>query len=758
MVSHLVKCLFVVVTYSFLCTNLSAQQSLSAVVLNLETNLPEENVSVRVKNSYKGAYTNSQGVFLLENIDTGSILIFDKIGFSSLQIETKFVDDIVYINPVASSLKEVVISGFSSSQLKQISADKVTLSQSDIQKLPFILGEKDVIKLIQYTPGVQQASEGQTGLLVRGGNGSMNLTQLDHIYLHNTAHLGGLFSAVNSDFVEKLEFSKSGFDALYGGRLSSVTAIQTLKSPDSTSFNGSLGLLSAKLTGNIKTSEKGTLLLSGRRTYLELFKPFSGDNNSIFGKNKNYFLYDGLAKYSLKLNSKNEISVLAYLTKDNFFDKTKARNRRLRWGNILYGANYFHEFSNILNSLTTVSNSKYKFNFSDTEFPFEYSANSSYEVVGLNHFFNWKKSNSNYKLGTAYQFTTTLPKRVNANVDGAALEILNQDNFNFSDISFFADAEFLMFPKIKVKTGLRVTGYFTEQNSLVDKETFLIFEPRLSLKYDFVENQAFKFGYQRLGQFIHQASVAAVSLPADFFVVSTNDIKPQISNQFNMGYIYEFGNFQFNSAAYYKNVNNYTEFLNGSVNNLVSNNVYEDIVVGELKSFGLESSLSAKIDKLTAQASLTLSRTLAQFEEVNNGSYFPVTFDRPININSVLHYQLSDSVELGALFLYTSGQNYTRPRDIRIISESPIINFESKNVSRYPAYHRLDLSCTYAFKTRGKWKSKLNLTIYNVYNRENPFQITFRTKGNLNDSAIEIIEERETLFPLLPSLNWIFSF
>jgi len=298
----------------------------------------------------------------------------------------------------------------------------------------------------------------------------MNLTLLDNIYLHNTAHLGGLFSAVNSDFVHSLDFSKSGFDAVYGGRLSSVTDIQSLKKTDSTYFNGSIGLLAAKLTGNIKLNKNNSLLVSGRRTYLEVFKPFSGDDDSILGKNKNYFLYDALAKFTSNLSNKSKITVDAYFTRDNFFDKSKGRDRRLEWGNFLLGTTYSHQFSNILSTQTTLSNSNYEFLFSDVEFPFDYSAKSSVNVLSLNHSFFWNKPSYLFKLGAIYNLNNTLPKKVNATVDQVPLEIRNQDNFNYSDISLFGDVEFSISERLKAKAGLRLTSFITKANTIVDKD------------------------------------------------------------------------------------------------------------------------------------------------------------------------------------------------------------------------------------------------------------------------------------------------
>lgn len=751
---HIISLLFLLLFF----TKTLCQNTIKATLFDFEKNTPIPDVSVLVKGTKKGTYSGTDGTFILENVSEQNILIFSKIGYETFYSAVQNIGVKIYLEKKINALAEVRLRTFSSSQLKKVTPDQIYFSRQDIKRLPFILGEKDVIKLIQYTPGVQQASEGQAGLIVRGGNASMNLTLLDNIYLHNTAHLGGLFSAINPDFVKSLEFSKGGFDARFGGRLSSVTNIKTLKKADSSHFAGSIGLLSAKLTGNLKINKKHNFLLSGRRTYFEAVKPFIKSDEGILNKDSNYYLYDFMVKHTFKISKKDQIETLFYKTKDDFFDKTKGRNRQLGWGNSLIGITYNRKFTKQLKSETTISNSFYEFAFASKDVIFNYNAQSSVNIFSLKHYFIWKLPEYTLKVGASYNKNKILPKSVEATINNSPLEILNQDVYSYNDFNIFGDMEFPVSKKLKMKTGLRLTTFKNETNTLVNSDIFYRLEPRLSVKYQFKEDQAFKFSYQRLSQFIHQASIDSFSLPADFFVISTDAVKPQISNQLSMGYVYETNGLQFNSALYFKHVNNFSEFANGSINNLFSNNIYSDIILGHFNAFGLELSVNKKINKLTAQSALTLSKTVAKFNSINQGNYFPTNFDRPININTIVNYALNNRIELGVLFLYTSGRNYTRPRDIRIINESPIINFESKNASRYPSYHRLDLSCTYAFKPKGVWRSKLNLTLYNVYNNKNPFQIEFSTDGSANDAFVEIIETRDNLFPFLPTINWLFSF
>ncbi|MDO6759015.1 TonB-dependent receptor [Tamlana sp. 2_MG-2023] len=742
----------------FLSNYIAAQENISSKVIDIKTGLPVIDVSIHVLNSAEGAYTDENGVFILNNLNSKGSVKLSKIGFETLIINIDSIEDIIYLEPKINELKTVVLRSFSSSQLKKVVPDQIYFSKKDIEKMPFILGEKDVIKLIQFTPGVQQASEGQSGFLVRGGNASMNLTLIDDMYLHSTAHLGGLFSVINSDVVQSLEFSKAGFDAAYGGRLSSIIDIKTLKKTDSTNFQGSIGLISSKLTGNIKLNETNSLLLSGRRSYLEALTPFFSEESSILKKGKKYYLYDLLVKHTGLLSEKSSLETVLYNTSDNFTDVTQGRDRKINWGNFLLGTTFSYQFSDILNSQTTFSNSYYKFSVGDKEFPYDYDVKSTFNILGLKHHFLWNKNQSIYKAGLNYNRNTILPKKVNAFVDDSPLEIENEETYIYDDISLFGDIEYPISDKLKTKLGLRLTSYITKSNALIDNEIFLGVEPRVSLRYKLRSSQALKFNYQRITQFVHQASVSSFSFPADFYLVSTKDVKPQVSNQLSLGYVYEVNGMQFNSAVYFKDINNYTEFENGSVNNLFSNNIYSDVLIGNLKSWGIEFSMSNKINKITLQNALTLSKTIAKFDEINDGAYFPAIFDRPINFSSLLNYQLNDRIELGMLFIYTSGQNYTKPLDVRIINEEVILNYGAKNGYRYPSYNRLDLSCTYSFKQKGKWKSKLNLTLYNVYNRKNPFQITYDIDSNSGSSFLQIEEDTESLFPFLPTINWLFSF
>ena len=746
----------------FISSSLFGQKTaIKGNVFDKRTKKPLVGAYVYFINNSSGVYTKDKGFFNI-NLETNkdSVLVY-KEGYN--QYKT-ILDDAsnykFYLDEKLETLDAVLINSLSQKNSSKVELGDVVFYAKDLDNMPFIFGEVDVMKLIQYTPGVQQAKEGQSGILVRGGNGSMNLTLIDDIYLHNMSHIGGLISGINSDFIQKMTFSKAGFDASYGGRLSSVTAMETTTGIESFQLDGNIGLLTSKAT--LKTPIKAintTVILSGRRTYFDLLKPLFGksESNSILSPENNYFFYDFLAKTTTDFGKKDQVSLLYYATEDSYIDKGEFDYRNSNWSNLLYGANWLHFFSDSFRSKTILSKSNYKFHFYSNIYPYDYKLNSSIDIISLKEQFFLNKRNHFMKFGFEYNNTNNLPRKLDLSILDSPIVIDNQISYKTHDFSAYFDDKIEVNTNLMLKAGLRLTAFFNETEPKEIRKKYIVLEPRLSLNYKLSDIQSFKFSYQRLYQFLHQASVSSLSLPVDFYLPSNAQVKPQLSNQVSVGYFLDKENFNLAVSPYYNYISNYIEFKNGSINNLFNNNIYDDIVFGNLQSYGLEVSLQAQQGKLSGAFSYTLSSTKAKFNEINNGKPFNTVFDRPHNLNMSVNYQFNSKVKFGALFVLTSGQNHTPPKDIRIVGEEAIINFADKNSSRYPTYHRLDLSCTYTVTERKKWTSKLNFSIYNAYFNKNPFFINYKIQGGLNDNTISIEKETQTLFPILPSITWIFN-
>jgi len=631
-------------------------------------------------------------------------------GFSQSQDSLKVEQlDVIQINSIKSSISKTV-------------SGQIEYSEKQIESTPLTLGEQDIYKLIQTTPGVQLGSEGQSGLLVRGGNGGMNLNYIDGVYLHNTSHVGGMFSLINADFIQHLTFNKAGFDASYGGRLSSVTSLKTKHHFKKFFVKGAVGLVTSKVTSGIPIKKLNTnLLVSGRRTYFDLIQPLFinqiGNKNTVFGAGKKYFFYDYLIKTYTKINNQHQVNFIHYNTKDQYENKSDIDNNQAAWQNSLYGLNWKSKLTKHLKNKLYVSQSTYKLNFKGQLYPIEFDLQSFYKTQTIKDILHFKTKKLTLETGVELERTKVLPKALEASIEDSTFDIPNQETYQFLNTSFFIDNKYKFSDRLKVKLGIRYTRFSIKASNVFNAYHKGVFEPRLSANYELKPEEYLKISYQNLYQFTHQSTISSYSTPIDFFIPSHQNLTPQHGQQFSLSYGKEldFGNVEI--ALYHKKVQNYTEFIQGSINTLFIENIYEDVVSGILKSSGIEFSTNLNIsDRLNGNLSYTFSSTKAQFEDLNNGKPFSVIFDRPHNLNTSLHYNWNKKAKIGLNFVLASGQKFTPPEQIT-----------------------------------------LNLTLYNLYNRKNPFFVNYDT-GSLVNATQGVTTNIETLFPFLPTLSWIFSF
>lgn len=733
-------------------------------VFSLKTNQPLEEVVVKYNNGKDFVLTDREGRF--ELISKTNLVELHFTGYKSSFFTLKNNrDNKLYLDLEIEYLSKIELKNTQKSSGSKVVSGQIVFDEDYIENAPVTLGEKDVFKILQLTPGVQQGSEGQSGLLVRGGNQGMNLIYIDGIYLHNSSHLGGLFSLINSDFVQKLTFSKTSFDASYGGRLSSITNIKTKNNFDNFFVKGNLGLITSKITTGIPLKFINTkILLSGRRTYLDFIQPLfenriNNDNeNSALGKGKSYYFYDYLIKSTSKLNKNNELNFLVYNTADTYKDTDGINVSSSKWQNNVYGFNLKYRLNSQIRNEFYMSKSDYKLGFNASFFPIFFDIQSNYNHFSVKDQVLIRKKNHFIKAGIEFKNINNLPKKLIAKQGETSFDVSNQNNYKYNFTSVFIDDKITLNDKLKLKLGLRRTFFSLQKSSIFSDYNKAVLEPRFSVNYEFKEAQYLKFAYQDLYQFVHQSQIASYSTPIDFFIPSHKNLKPQRGFQYSASYARDLDFINFEISAYYKKINNYAEFLKGSVNTLFLENIYDDVVSGELNAGGLELSANIKFtDKLNGNLNYTLSKTKAKFDELNNGNSFPVVFDRPNNLNMALNYKWSKKLKLGMNFIFKDGQKFTPPKDIRIIDEEPIITFGERNSERYPSYHRMDLFATYNLKNNNRYTSNISLTLYNIYNRKNPFFINY-VVGDFNESTEGVEVDIETLFPFIPTINWSFSF
>ena len=741
-------------------------------VLDAKSSKALDGANIYFYHSKKGLISNLNGEFSISlRLEQDSVII-SYLGYTTQTLAiSKNTYTIIKLEPQDLVLEEAVVE-VEYNPIKNTQSGEIKLNSRQIEKLPLIMGERDIIKTLQFVPGVQAGKEGQTGLFIRGGNSSMNLFLIDDIYIHNISHLGGFFSAINSDIISNLTFVRSGIPAYYGGRLSSVTAIETNPSTEKIEMKGGIGTVSSQLDIKIPIEKINTnIQLSGRRTYFDLIQPFfrSKDENSILNKDISTSFYDGFIKTETKFNPKNRVSLIYFRTRDNFYDIGTEDERVMTWGNDIFGIEWKHIFSRKFYSKIKISNSNYRYNFSGQDFPYNYSILSKINVSSVKNTYHLSKNNQHFTFGLEYNYTIDLPKEVSATLNNQPLEFENSGNFYSHNASLFISDEISFTEKLKAIIGLRLSSFlhigpyydYSSNKQFKNNEpvkSFLGLEPRLNFNYMLNSSSSLKLSYHRIFQYFHQASLSTFSLPVDFYYPSSTRAKPQESNQISLGFNKIIKGFDISLETYYNRISNLSEFKNGSVNNLFNDDMYSDIVFGIAQSVGLELSIHKKWKELTGILSYALSKSVSKFSELNGGEWFPSTFDRPHNLNCLLSYSLNKKWSFSATFIFTSGQNFTPPSDIRIINEMPVINYSKKNSVRYPNYHRADISVSYQLRAKKLRESMLNLTIYNIYNNKNPFLINYKINGGYDEKSINITPSITTLFPFLPTLSWRFKF
>ena len=722
--------------------------------------------SVYVAGTTLGASANTYGYFSLNLPEEDSVLV--RISFIG------YHDKSLYISGLQDFDTEILLESKNDLEAVTIQADKadkisegtamstVTLTQEDIEKVPTLLGETDLLRVIQLMPGVQSGGEGGTGFYVRGGGPDQNLILLDGVPVYNASHLFGFFSVFNTDAINRVELIKGGFPARYGGRLSSVLDIQ-MKEGNMNRYTGegSVGPLAIKLTGEGPiVKNKASFLISARRTFIDLFLlPL---NLSNAGLGFSYYFYDVNAKLNWKINDKHRIYLSAYAGDDNlsfkFKDGTKGQNYmrqkiKLGWGNVTGALRWNYVISKSLFMNTTVTYTRYRFrtgidmqyDFSNLKnnFAFDYKAGIDDLAGALD--FDWFASPKHHiKFGGKYIFHYFSPGATRQRINDSSF-VYDTGRLSASEAQLYIEDEWKIHPKFAVNVGVHGSGFWVRDNF------YWSVQPRVSAAYKIIENLAVKASYAEMAQYIQLLSNPGISLPTDLWLPSTDKIKPQQSRQVALGIFKDWGNiFETSIEGYYKTMNNVLEYKNGS-SSLITGDDWEDkLTQGRGQSYGMEVFVRRKRGKLTGWVGYTLSWSTRTFKDLNQGRTFPYRYDRRHDFEITLSYAITKNIDLSATWIYGTGNAITLPVESYPVADQPydvIHNFGERNGFRMRANHRLDLSVNFNKKT--KWGMRTwNISIYNVYNRKNPFYY-YVSEGKLKQVSI---------MPIIPSFSYIFKF
>lgn len=730
--------------------------------------------SVIVKGlSNVGATVNSYGFYSLTLEKGNYTLMYRSSGYDTKEIKINLVEDMTLDVELAlpkdvQEMEDVVVTGEKENDNITSSGMNVTkFDPKDIETIPVIFGEKDIMKTLQLTPGVKTAGEGNSGFFVRGGGADQNLVLLDEAVVYNASHLLGFFSVFNSDAVKDVALYKSGIPAEYGGRASSVMDVK-MKDGNSKNFgvSGGIGLISSRLAveGPI-VKDKGSFILSGRRSYLDLFLKLSKDENI---SNTKLYFYDMNAKANYKISKKDRIFLSGYFGRDNFgfgdqfgFD----------WGNATGTIRYNRIITDKLFSNTSVIFSNYDYRFTIGTGEDAFGVNSSIQDWNVKQDFSWfTNKNNTLKFGLNGMHHTFKPGALTGGNDSFNELIL--DSRYGIEFGAYVQNEQKLGPRFNVMYGFRYSGFdlvgsdkyeFDSDGDLLSADTTLGrweslafhhgLEPRFSLSYVISENNSIKLGYNRNLQYLHQLSNSTTSSPTDVWVPSSNNIKPQIGDQIALGYYQNLQKnaYRISTEIYYKSLQNQIDYRNGA-DLLLNDQVEGELVYGKGRAYGLELLLEKKKGKFTGWISYTLSRSLRQFDEINDGNEFSARQDRIHDISVVLMYKITKNLALAGTFIYYTGDAVTFPSGKYEVDGNVIPLFTERNGYRMPDYHRADIGLTWYLKDKKRFEHNLNFSIYNLYARENAYTISFEENASGDIEALQT-----ALFKMVPSITYNFK-
>lgn len=750
----------------------------------------------------QGATTNNYGFYSI-TLPAGKYTVeFRVVGFDTKQVEVDLMADVqlnMEMGGDVQKIEEVVIRGNSDQNTKSTQLGEIELNIEQVKVLPAFMGEVDIIKTIQLLPGVSSASEGGQGFYVRGGGPDQNLVLLDEATVYNAAHLFGFFSVFNADAVKSVNLIKGGMPANFGGRMSSVLEVNmdegNLKRFE---VKGGIGLISSRLTiqGPI-VKDKGSFIISGRRTYIDLIMKAAIPKSSPFA-GTSYFFYDFNAKMNYKLGPKDKLYFSSYYGKDIFSFGNLEDNFQvdMPWGNGIAALRWNHLFSSKLFMNVTATYTDYLFSFGSEQDEFRFQLDSGIDDWGGKVDFTYfPGSRHKIKWGIDYTFHTFTPVSVSASQEDVVFDTGVAQKLFSHESAVYALDEFDMNENLRFNAGLRystfqhvgpftrfVHGDISSADSTINypKSELIKFyhglEPRVSMRWMLKDKSSIKAGYSYNYQYVHLTSLSAVSLPTDIWYPTTNIAKPQKGWQSSIGYFRNFLDNKIESSVevYYKSMKNLVEYKEGAIpSDNALDNTDNLLVFGTGYSVGAEFFLKKSIGKFTGWIGYTISKTERLFPDLNNGEPFAAKYDRRHDLSLVGTYKLNDRWVFSSAFIFATGNTLTLPTSWYVQDQDLLFNYGQRNSTRMAPYHRLDISATYYTKdykevldpetgemkkVKKRFKSNWAFSVYNVYNRANPYFLYVDNDGDFLEGTFEIKVKQVTLFPIIPSVTWNFEF
>lgn len=761
--------------------------TISGYVLDAESREALIGATVYAPETQQGAYTNAYGFFSLSVQDDVRQVRVSYVGYDPQLIDVAPGMERLTVQLSATQLAEVVVTG-DSRQMRQPTVGALDIPVHIIKSAPALLGESDLMKAIQLTPGVQSGTDGGSGIHIRGGGGDENMIVLDGVPVYNIDHLLGFFSVFNPSIVKKVALYKGSFPARYGGRLSGVVDVRT-NDGNMKKYTGSLGIgiLSAKaqIEGPI-IKDRTSFNFSARRSWIDLIaRPLMNKQDGMGG----YYFYDLNLKLHHRLSKKDQLylsvyngSDKLYITQERSYNQgDNQTNSHIRWGNLVTAMRWNSLLGDKLHSDLSVSYTRYGFDLSLSERTIKNDGQvnghminylSGIEDLGAHWNMHYTLSpRQELRFGADYVYHRFRPEAYGAKLEGEArareleVEPLQRASRHVlaHDGAVYIESR-THWGALLLNLGVRATAF------RVDDRNYFSIQPRADLDLRLTDKLSAQVAYSRMGQHVHLLTSSHISLPTDLWVPTTGRIKPMASDQFSVGGKYEFlPGCVLGVDAYYKLLHNVLEYKDGA--SFVGNSQgWEDkVATGRGRAYGIEFLLMKTTGRTTGWLGYTLARSERQFPDgaLNGGAWFPYKYDRRHQVNAVVSLRLSQNTEVaaswemhtgGALTIGTESQTMLQPDYLG--KHRPIVGqyISGRNNFRLPTTHRLNVSFNFTTRYKNGAQGVLNVSIYNVYNAKNPsFILPFSLSDGMGEGGARRLT-KFTLLPMIPSVSYTYKF
>lgn len=709
--------------------------------------------------------TDSAGKFGLRTTVGYKEIVVSYTGFETLRHRGVMSSDTfltLALKTKVAELNELTVNAtrYSSEDMVQSTrTGTTTLTQKDLNAIPVLGGEADLIKTLQLLPGTVRGVEGSSDLFVRGGAADQNLVLLDGAPIYNTSHLFGFLSVFNPSILDHVEAINGGFPAAYGGRLSSILNITSNADvARRTAVSGDVGLIASRLyVEHPLVKDKASFWIAGRRTYIDKVLQATGEDLP-------YFFYDFNGKVILQPSSRNRIEFSTY-TGEDVLDIFRDRNNdgngfftSYQSGNNTQSLRWDHSFPSDWRSSLSLSRSAYQYNISNTFEENQLRALSDIEDYTTRLLFEKDSigGSGSLQFGVTWIRHALSPSVVNtAGTIAQLLESSATEGRLAHELALYVQHEFSLSPRVRVNAGFRTSS------GLTDNRNYLVPEPRLALRYALSKSHALKLSYSRMAQYMHRISNSAVTTPADVWYTVTDEIAPQTAHQVAVAWQHFRADEKIflSAETYYKDMRNLIGYEEGT--NLFFNADFESsLVQGTGRAYGFEVLARKEAGKFTGWISYTLSWSQRHFAALNNGNWFPARYDRRHNGALVMQYALGKRWAASLVWEFISGARFT-PVIGQYIVVAPTLTgvdlipvYSDINAVKLADTHRLDAGIKFMGKSGKKFQWQWFAGVYNVYNRASP--VGMMIEQNEADGSLRYLQPG--LFGLLPFISYGFRF